>query len=373
MLIEKYFPQGIATDQAFCNRHEERNLLKASIESHEHVVVVAPRRYGKTSLIAQVLKENTFIGANIDLLFALTPAEVNKHIYAGISLMLNKLLPKLQSKRQKLINTVKNLNPKITFNLFGQKLEIISRSTADESITEPLLTLDMFAKKANKSCVVVFDEFQQISELKENHTIEAAIRHAVERSQYVSYVFCGSKRHCLNAMFSDKSRPLYHLCDLMTIDRISSQCYAEFLTKAAKNQWQRILDKLIIEEIIALTENHPYYVNALCRRLWRQPTYPSISNVRQAWDEYVKQQSAWIINDLSNLTLNRRKVLFALANQPENEPQGQSFSSKISLSPSGIQKSLVDLLKLDLICRDKQDYYCVLDPAMRYYIAYLLP
>ena len=60
--IEKYFPQGIAVGNAFCNRVEERSHLKNSILSNEHIVLVAPRRYGKTSLITQILKD-------IELLF----------------------------------------------------------------------------------------------------------------------------------------------------------------------------------------------------------------------------------------------------------------------------------------------------------------
>ncbi len=36
--MERYFPQGIATDNAFCNREFERAAIKVSIESHEHIV-----------------------------------------------------------------------------------------------------------------------------------------------------------------------------------------------------------------------------------------------------------------------------------------------------------------------------------------------
>ena len=51
----RYFPQGIASDSSFYNRDQERSDLKNSIQMHEHVVLVAPRRYGKTSLVMQVL------------------------------------------------------------------------------------------------------------------------------------------------------------------------------------------------------------------------------------------------------------------------------------------------------------------------------
>ncbi len=267
--MKRYFPQGIATDEAFCNREVEREAIKGSIESHEHIVLIAPRRYGKSSLITQVLKENDFPGVCIDLFFVLTQAEVTKTITEGVSKIIGDLLPKTKSACHKLIDSITALNPKLTINVFGQKVEISTRQTTEKTISELLLALDQVSQKAKKFCVIVFDEFQQIGELKENHAIEAAIRHAVERSSRVSYIFCGSKRHLLNEMFSDKSRPLYHLCDLITVNRIGTLSYQNFLTKMAKDKWKKHLENDVIAEILHLTENHPYYVNALCRRLWR--------------------------------------------------------------------------------------------------------
>ena len=91
-MMTRYFPQGLATDQMFCNREKERNELKQIIEQHEHVVLVAPRRYGKTSLMMQVLKENTFAGERIDFFFVLTQTEVMKSIAEGVSSIISALV-----------------------------------------------------------------------------------------------------------------------------------------------------------------------------------------------------------------------------------------------------------------------------------------
>ena len=366
--MNRYFPQGVATESSFCNRDKERLALKNSIEMHEHVVLVAPRRYGKTSLVTQVLKENAFPGVCIDFFFVLTHAEVTRTVTEGISTIISTLLPTTKTACLKLIESISTLNPKLTFSLLGQKLEIGTKQTTEKSISELLLALDQFAIKAQKSCVIVFDEFQQIGELKENHAIEAAIRHAVERSQNVSYIFCGSKHHLLNEMFSDKSRPLYHLCDLMTIERIDAQCYHLFLNKMSQSKWSMSLENDVIQEIIHLSENHPYYVNALCRRLWRGEQPPSLSDVRNTWDDYVVQQRDWISQDLAQLTLNRRKVLTALAFQPTHFFQGQAFSTQVGLTPSSINKCVTDLRKLDMIYQDNSGYYRILDPAVAYFI-----
>ena len=366
--MRKYFPQGVAMEAYFCNREKEKAALKSNIEAHEHIVLMAPRRYGKTSLVTQVLNENDFPGVHIDFFFVLTQADVTQAISEGVSTIISQLLPKSKTAYHKIIDSIIASNPKLTFNILGQKLEIGSKQTTEKNISELLLALDQFAKGAKKTCVLIFDEFQQIAELKENHAIEAAIRHAVERSQYVSYIFCGSKRHLLNEMFSDKSRPLYHLCDLMSIDRIDSEAYYPFLENMAKKKWKKSLDQDVIMEILHLTENHPYYVNALCRRLWSMESPPVLGEVRRAWIDYINQQSVWMINDLSNLSINRRKVIMALAAQATNEPQGKIFSTQVNLNPSTIKRCIDDLHRLDMIYLDKTNHYQVLDPALAYFI-----
>ena len=363
-----YFPQGISNNETFCNREAERSFLKSAIESHENIVLIAPRRYGKTSLITQVLKENSFIGVYIDLFFSLTQEDIVKQINENITHVINQHLPKTKQACNTLIEHIKKLNPKFSLSFLGQRLEISPKEPTQKNIAELLLLLDQFMQKINKSCVVACDEFQQIAELPENHAIEAAIRHAVERSKKISYIFCGSKRHLLNEMFSHKSRPLYHLCDLMTLDRISTASYTEFLNKLSKEKWKKILEHDVLTEIIELTENHPYYVNVLCRHLWKDDSLPTLATVRNTWSNYIKQQTAWLITDISGLTFNRKKVLITLAFHPTKEPQGLDFCTKTSLNPSGVRKALLDLEKFDLVYQDKNNFYRILDPAMAYFI-----
>ena len=367
-LKQKYFPQGIATDGAFCDRDEERALLKARIESHEHSVLVAPRRYGKTSLMTQVLAENDFDGISIDFFFVLTQEDAVRVIASHVSKLMLSMMPKGVSATKKILDYLASTHPKLTFNFLGQQLDVGTVNNGDKGIASVLLALDDLAQKIKKSCVLIFDEFQQIGELRESHAIEASIRHAVERSQNVSYIFCGSKRHLLNEMFSNRSRPLYHLCDLMSIKRIPAEYYRVFLIKLAKKKWGKTIDGDVVNEILYLTKNHPYYVNALCRVLWKKEGIPSQSNVFQTWSDFVTQQSPWIISDISKLTLNRRKVLQALAKHSTKEPQGMKFLKDISISSGSIGKSLEDLYAIDMIYKDEEGYVKVLDPAIEFYL-----
>lgn len=84
------FPSGIAEGRAFCNRLKERQRLKINIQDIRHTVLMAPRRYGKTSLIRQVINQNASINVWIDFLSVTSVEEAEAKIQkAAKSLLFN--------------------------------------------------------------------------------------------------------------------------------------------------------------------------------------------------------------------------------------------------------------------------------------------
>ena len=250
----------------------------------------------------------------------------------------------------------------------GQQVELRPQQSAEKSITEALMGLDELAKTFKEPVVVVMDEFQQIGVLSQYHAVEASIRHAVERSEYVAYIFSGSNRHLLSQMFNDKSRPFYHLCEIMKLERIAPLHYRDFIQAAAKKQWKKMLSDDALNEILKLTERHTYYVNALCRQLWKLEKCPTLRQVQECWTLSVSEQYPWIADEVGRLTPNQRLILAALAYQPTMNLQSQTFSKRIGLSPSSIKTAMKPLSDRDLIYQDDQGVYHVLDPAMLTYL-----
>jgi uncharacterized protein len=362
------FPQGHAIGEAFCNREKERERLANSFLNNEHTVIVAPRRYGKSSLIKQVLMEINLPGKRIDLLPATNILFVRKAIKSCFSELINQILPQTKQAKQRLIEFVRDLHPKLTLSIFGQKLEVTTNQPPEESIVDLLVGLNAAARKMQQRLVICFDEFQQVGLLKNHNSIEAAIRHAVEGSTHVTYIFSGSSRHLLSQMFSAKSRPLYHLCELMELDRIKPNSYLPILFDRAKNRWKTISNDSAIQEILNLTKCHPYYVNALCRKIWKIQEAPSTHVVQKAWFDYVETQSNWITDDLARLTPNQRNILAALAYQPIQEPYGNEFSETVKIGPSSIKKTLEILLRDDFVFKDHDKTYLLVDPAIETYL-----
>ncbi len=368
---KNYFPTGIVTGAAFCDRVMERDLLEKRFEQNAHVVIMSPRRYGKSSLIAQFTVERDVPVASVDLLPATSNKYVRNAILDSVSELLSSILPRVKKKKEQLLSIFSNMNPVIELSAFGQKIKLTPyEKEPEETILKLLLNLDKVAAELNKKIIFVMDEFQQIASLEQSHSIEASIRHSVERSQNVFYIFSGSNRTLLEKMFKNKNRPLYHLCDEFKLARISFEDYFEFIKTAKNNSWKKGISENSIKEILKITECHSYYVNRLCRLLWDLKTPPSIEKVNEVWMKFVNSQLIdWVAESIGNLTRNQRTILAAIAKEPEKEISSKNFLTKVEISGSSLHRTISTLVREDYLFIDNDGYYRVLNPVVRSYLS----
>src|SRR3990167_198086 len=130
------FPEGLALGEAFINRVSERNTLIKRIKSSKHTVLMAPRRYGKTSLVMQVAQDLKIHSCAIDLLAAYDVAYVRDQIVEKVGRLVVELLPTVSKKSsEKLIQIFKKMKPELTLGAFGQKLKLQFTSNPLQDIT----------------------------------------------------------------------------------------------------------------------------------------------------------------------------------------------------------------------------------------------
>lgn len=369
--MSSLFPTGLATGDAFCNRVVERAHLIKSCQHGRHAVLLAPRRYGKTSLVNLVMAELKYAHCEMDFLLSASGESAKQKIVERVGELAFQLLPRTQKTKEKILNIFKKMRPEIVLSAAGQKIVLhVPDNTvaASETISEVLMNLDKFAVAAKKRVVVFMDEFQQVGQLDDHHTIEAGIRHAVERSKNVSYIFSGSNRHMLSQMFSDKSRPFYKLCDTMTLSRITEADYSLFIQKHAHSKWKKPLSQDVLDTIFSLSERHPYYVNLICNDMWLSNAYPTVEKIELFWKRYVEVEKSAFVSELSQLSNNQKLLVRALAQQSTAHPFHTDYLKLTGLSVASQKQSLSKLALKDIVFLNEAGMFCVLDPAMRAYI-----
>lgn len=369
--MQDFFPLRIVTGASFCNRHLERKGLKKNLEMKRHTILVSPRRYGKTSLTSQVFEElsEVWVHGSVDFLVTLEADDVEKALLALVGQIIPKLIPTHKNLFDKVRSFFSFAQAKLVFSEAGPSIEFTQLKKPQQTIIEALMGLDQLAGANNKQVALLLDEFQQVGQIKDAEPIEAAIRHAAERAKNVCYIFSGSNRHLLSQMFDDNSRPLYHLCTKLIIERIEAKEYHAHLIKFAKMRWHKIMERTIIDHILFLTKCHPYYVNLLCSRLWDLEEPPHSENeVEECWLNYISGEKGRMADEITHLTLNQRKILMGIARDNILQPTNKAFLKAINLSLASAAQSVKTLMDKDMIYRDKAGILRLVDPSLEYFL-----
>lgn len=361
------FPVGLAIDEAFYDRVSERKALKGNIKNGIHTALIAPRRFGKTSLIRKVLDENKIPHVWLDFMVITSKEEAQTRFLDHISELIIRVAKTEERVRKLVVQYFNAFKPEISVGIPGfLKITFRSEKISHAGVSEALLNLDRLAQDAGKRFVVVCDEFQEITAIDKDSTLQASIRHAAERSQFITYLFSGSKHQPLRRLFTGKKNPLYELCDQMTITRISEKDYVDYLQKEAQKKWGYPLSDTVLRKIFTYTDYYPKYINALCAKVWFSELDPTPELVDALWEDYIFTRKSTIVEELNDLTLNQRRLLKYLSVNPTNTPFGHETSVGSGLSVSAIQVSLPPLLERDLVV-ELEGIYTVLDPTFRYY------
>lgn len=361
------FPVGLAIGDAFYDRIKERSELKKHINHGRHTVLIAPRRFGKTSLIKKVIDEIEAPYIWLDFMAITSKQEAQTRFLTHISDLIVTLAKTEKRLKQIAIKYFSVFKPEISVGIPGfLKITLKPEDISQSGVADALLNLDQLAQDANTRIVIVCDEFQEIVHIDKDATLQASIRHAAERSQSVTYLFSGSKHRPLQRLFTGKQNPLYELCEQMTIDRIDEADYREYLNAEAKKKWGHVLDEATLMKIFNYTNYYPKYVNALCAKLWFSELKPSPELIDKLWEDYIFSRKTAIAEELNGLTLNQRKLLKYLCNNTPQSIFSYETSVGSGLSVSAIQNSLPHLLERDLAV-ETDGIYRVLDPTFKYY------
>jgi hypothetical protein len=148
--------------------------------------------------------------------------------------------------------------------------------------------------------------------------------------------------------------------------RIQSKYYHPYIDNAAQEKWNQSLDPEVINKILDLTENYPYYVNKLCHLLWAAPSPPTAEIAEQAWIDYALESKMSINKQLDEMSLNQKRIMIHLSRGPVAEPFSQATSMAWQMNSASIRQALHALIEKDHVYQREGDgYYAILDPLVR--------
>jgi uncharacterized protein len=185
---------------------ETAELLRLAVEGN-NARVVAPRRYGKTSLLAKVQSEldpDHWVTVYVDLFGIVTLDDFARRIERAYTTQLTGRLARWWT------GVVRTLRPTLT--LGGGPLPVTGRidpvASGSESLLDRLALPRRIWEKHGLRVHIVFDEFQELAAVA-GHA-DAVLRSEIQHhGEYASYVFAGSHVGMMEMLFADRSRAFY--------------------------------------------------------------------------------------------------------------------------------------------------------------------
>lgn len=311
-----------ATGEQFYDRGEILKDLSSRFTSGPtNIVIYGPRRYGKSSLVNELIARLERAGIPCITLDVMKVPTIDLFVSAYASKVYRRLAP-VKFELRKLGEFLKALRPKLTFDASGEagfSFEASQGEIGSEALTE---VLDLPQKLLTKSqrAVVVMDEFQEVKDLLPDDRFERVMRSAIQKHRNVSYIFLGSRYHMLRRMFTDHNRPFYKSAVTMLLDKPPADESIQFVIDRFKSGGKSI-ERKAAELLVAKIENIPYYVQQLGFE-----TFRLVDDARRKTATCDDVQSAYTRlsgfnrDQYEQLTLTfsttQRKLLVALAREP---------------------------------------------------------
>jgi hypothetical protein len=342
----------IVSSVSFANRKREIALLENNLFSGNHLIIISPRRYGKSSLVQQFIHKNSkkpdIIHCTIDLFSVHSEAE----FYETLA---RELIKSSSNKMEEWIlnarSFFKNLIPRISIgsdpiNDFSVSFDL---REINKHKTEILNLPEEIAKKKNRRVILYFDEFQNIGTFKNSLEFQKILRSVWQKHKNVSYCMYGSKRHMMREIFDNTETPFYRFGSLFVLDRIETGQWEDFIISRYKNSGKTI-NKNIASQIAVLMKNHPHYVQQLAHFAWSFTNITTTTEiVNHAIEFMINSNSPLFIKTVEDLSNTQINLLKAILKQEKHLSASETMQNYSLGTPRNVYKNKRMLERKDII------------------------
>ena len=346
--MKKSFIYGVSVSgENFTDRVEETRRLTMDFENGVNVILISPRRMGKTSLVKKVQSQV----ANPKIRVVYMDIYDCRSEYDFYNKFATTILKATSGKMDLFLDNVKQfstrLSPKISFSPnpnmdYSVSLGITPKNYAPEEILD---LPERIASQMGIHIVVCVDEFQQVGEWTDSLTIQKRLRSVWQHQQNTSYCLFGSKKHLLTNLFQNRRMPFYHFGDTIYLKPISTDDWLPFICEKFAEKG-KIISEEFVKRICTTVNNHSSYIQQLAWNVMVNTEKEVTDEIfQQAISELLAQSSPLFVQQIQGLTTYQMNLIRCLC-------QGihKDFTSKAILETYQLgSKSNISRLKKTLI------------------------
>ena len=170
----------IVEDEYFTDRVNELNQIIRLMNSENHLVLISPRRFGKSSLVQKALKKIDGQYIMLNLQKVLTPGDL-------ATLLLKEIFKKHPWERFKHYMRHFRVVPTISTNPLSESVDVSFQPSADTTVVlEDTMSLLEKMSSSDNHLIVVLDEFQEIMQISKG--LDKQLRAIMQEQKNINYI-----------------------------------------------------------------------------------------------------------------------------------------------------------------------------------------
>ena len=334
----------LATNDNFIDRVEDRALLKQLLSSHINVMLISPRRWGKSSLVKKAMSELADEDKSVRVCY-IDAFSIGSEVefYRTFA---SQVIACASSKMERWMEDAKKFVPK------------------DRDKMTILQLPEMLAKEKGIKIIVCIDEFQQLANLPEYKDMEGKMRSVWQQQQLTSYCLYGSKRNMMLNIFNNANSPFYRFGQVIFMQKIAKEHWIPFILSSFEKTGKSISAEMA-ERICDAVACHSWYLQQLCYFIWSFTVSEVTEDIYHlGLKQVLNINTPMFQNDTENLSSTQIEMLKAIANG-EQHFSSQAVKQIYNLgNPNTIVKNRKTLQNKDII-EKQNDAFVFVDPIYR--------
>jgi hypothetical protein len=337
--------------EQFAGRETETAALVARMRDGINVVVISPRRYGKTSLLARAgsrLREGGGAVIDVNVLrcrdvatFAAQLATQAYRLKGGRWHRVRQAVPEFLTRLR--------VSPTVTFEGDQPRFAFaptLSTQDADTVIADVYAVLDELGTA--KPTALILDEFQAITDLGAH--LPALFKALADAHPEVSLVVAGSRKHLMERLVVNSDAPLFGMAERFALEVLPDEVMIDYLRRRSIDGGKP-MSQIAAEHLLVLAGPIPNDVQQLAYEVFNVAARTiGVDDVDRGLLGAVQHEAGLHADQFEALAPGQRRVLSALAVAPVSEPYSAAFAQSVSLATAGsVRKALESLLANELV------------------------
>lgn len=358
--------------EQFTDRTLEVADVAERMVNGQNVIVLSPRRYGKTSLLYEAIDRVRAAKGRTGYASLAQCTDRRDVAQELLRACLNGPLSWAASRTAELGRLLGRLRvrPEVGARLDGGIDVRFSPGLAEQTTTEmigEILRLLADAGSPRHPASLVIDEFQKIEEIAD---LDAGIfKRLADELRAVSLVVSGSKEHLMRRLTTRAGAPLLGMGEPMVLGLVPQAEMVAYITSRCRAGGHPI-DSAAAALIFDLVDGVPNDVQRLAYTTFSLADGPlSEATVRQGMERAVMHQSADFSERYESLAPAQQRLLRALARAPRAAVYARDFLAEVGVAnQNSISYGLRRMAEAELVVR-RGRVWSVGDPFLRAWLA----